>query len=180
VRNGVYFVTVRCADSLPTEVVDRLRAVHATLATIEPSSSQFVALQRQYFLSMEKHLDGGFGQCRLADSRAAGVVVAELHALAEWHVKVPHYSIMPNHWHALLEPRPDCTRALGEIMRRVKGRTARTINAVFGSAGAFWQREWFDRWMRNEGERERCVRYIQNNPVKAGITREVGEHPWTR
>lgn len=173
-------MTVRCADSLPVEVVDRLRRVHANLSTIEPSSSQFVALQRQYFLTMENYLDAGLGECRLADSRAAGVLVAELRALTEWQINVAHYSIMPNHWHALIEPGLDCTHALGEIMRRVKGRTARAINNLFGATGTFWQREWFDRWMRNDAERERCVRYIQNNPIKAGISREVGEHPWTR
>lgn len=180
VRNGIYFITVRCADSLPTEVVERLRSIHLNLSAVEPSSLQFAALQRQYFLTMEKHLDAGHGKCRLADSRAAALVVAELGALTEWLVDVPHYSIMPNHWHALIRPGANCMHALGEIIRRVKGRTALAINGLFGSAGPFWQREWFDRWMRDGAERERCVRYIQNNPVKAGLARDVGAHPWTR
>jgi putative transposase len=180
VFGGRYFVTVRCADSLPRPVVERLREIHDSLQRLEPQSDQFAALQRRYFHTMERHLDAGLGGCRLRDSRAAQTVVAELAALEEWDIAVPHFSIMPNHWHAMLEPRAECTRTLSEIMRRVKGRTARAINASFGDQGTFWQREWFDRWMRTQAEWEKCVAYIRSNPVKAGLARTVGEHAWTR
>jgi len=43
-----------------------------------------------------------------------------------------------------------------------------------------WQREWFDRWIRDEAEWEKCVAYIRNNPVKAGLARTWVEHPWTK
>ena len=180
VTDGRYFVTVRCADSLLRPIVERLREIHESLQRIEPQSDQFAALQRRYFQTMEKHLDAGFGACRLRDPRAAQPVAAELAALEEWDVTAPHFSIMPNHWHAMLEPRKSCTRSLSEIMRRVKGRTARAINALIGDQGIFWPREWFDRWMRSDAEFERCVRYIKGNPVKAGLVRTVGEHAWTR
>ncbi len=65
-------------------------------------------------------------------------------------------------------------------MRRVKGRSARAINALAGISGRLWQPEWFDRWMRDEAEFEKCVRYIRNNPVKAGLVANVDEHPRTR
>jgi putative transposase len=179
VRSGRYFVTVRCADSLPRAVVDRLRVIHETLQDIEARSEQFVALQRQYFLTMEKHLHAGHGQCVLAHTDAARIVATELTALDEWQIDVPHYSIMPNHWHAMLIPQTQ-SRSLGDIMRRVKGRSARAINASLRKTGPLWQPEWFDRWMRNETEYEKCVRYIRNNPVKAGLVSSEGEHPWTK
>lgn len=178
VFGGRYFVTVRCTDSLPRAVVERLDEIHRSLELLEPQSSQFVALQRRYFATMEKHLDAGLGNCRLRQSKAAEVIVAELAALEDWNICVPHYSIMPNHWHALIEPHA-CIHSLSQIMRRLKGRTARAINSLSGERGAFWQREWFDRWMRNDAEYDRCVAYIQSNPVKAGLSRSVGEHPWT-
>jgi REP element-mobilizing transposase RayT len=180
VADGRYFITVRCADSLPHTIVDRLREIHESLRQIEPQSDQFVALQRRYFQTMGKHLDAGVGACRLRDPRAAQIVMAELDGLIEWDIAVPHFSIMPNHWHAMLAPHKECGHTLSEIIRRVKGRTSRAINSVFETHGAFWQREWFDRWMRNDAEYDRCVAYIQNNPVKAGLARTLGEHRWTR
>ncbi len=89
------------ADSLPQFVVDRLRDIHETLANTDAASPQFAALQRQYFSTMDKHLGGGAGECPLRDIRAAEAVVAELEKLSERDVAVPHYSVMPNHWHAL-------------------------------------------------------------------------------
>jgi putative transposase len=104
VLDGRYFVTVRCADSLPRPAVDRLREIHESRRTIAPNSDQFAALQREYFLSMEKHLDAGHGSCVLARGSVAQIVAAELTALREWGIDVPHFSIMPNHWHAMLVP----------------------------------------------------------------------------
>jgi REP element-mobilizing transposase RayT len=180
VKGGRYFATVRCADSLPADVIEQLGEVHRALREIESQSEQFAALQRKYFLTLEKYLDAGAGKCPLRDGAIAVRVAAELESLAEWNVDVPHYSVMPNHWHAMIVPRADCTLSLAEIMRRVKGRSARAINEQLRTSGAFWQREWFDRWMRTDAEYLKCVRYIRENPVKAGIAERVGEHPWTR
>jgi REP element-mobilizing transposase RayT len=180
VLDGRYFVTVRLGDSLPREVVLRLEEIHRALAAIEARSTQFAALQRQYFLTMEKYLDAGTGACVLKDEPCASCVVDELEALNEWSVAVPHFTIMPNHWHALIVPDRDCPHSLGEIMKRVKGRTGKRLRQKLGGTGAVWQREWFDRWIRNESEWEKTIAYIRQNPVKAGLAERSEEHPWTR
>ncbi len=180
VQDGRYFVTVRCADSLPLNVNERLQEIHESLRLVEPRSESFAALQRIYFRTLEKYLDTGAGECRLRDNRAAQIVVSELTGLEEWKIKVSHYSIMPNHWHALIHPSADCIHPLGKIMGRIKGRTARGINLLSGKTGPLWQREWFDRWMRTDAEYEKCARYIRNNPVKAGLVSNPDEHPWTK
>ena len=177
VQHGRYFVTVRCADSLPREAVGRLREISARHHSIESKSEEFAALQRFYFRTLEKYLDSGTGECLLRHACAAERVIDEFNALRTWHVDVSHYSIMPNHWHAMVEPLDSSTPSLAEIMRRLKGRSARAINMVLGRSGALWQREWFDRWMRDDEEYDRCVRYIQDNPSKAGI---ATAHSWTK
>lgn len=180
VERGRYFVTVRLADSLPTDVVAQLQEVHLALSAITPASSQFAALQRQYFRAMEKYLDAGIGECVLSDPRCAQAVVAEFSALAEWNINVPHFTVMPNHWHGLIVPSADCTQSLAEIMKRLKGRTAKQLRRLAGGSGPVWQREWFDRWMRDEAEWEKSVAYIRNNPVKAGLSATWQEHLWTQ
>jgi REP element-mobilizing transposase RayT len=173
IRGGRYFVTVRCAGSLPDNVVGRLQEIHLHLQTIIPRSEGFAAMQRAYFLTMEKYLDCSSGQGGiLCDPLAARAVILELDLLAEWRVEVPHFSIMPNHWHALLVSRDDWVHTLGETMKRVKGRSAKAMRRQCGGAGPVWQREWFDRWVRDEAEWEKVVDYIHNNPVKAGLAKD--------
>ena len=84
---------------------------------------------------------------------------------------------MPNHWHAILRPASGCELNLSQIMRGVKGRTARRINLALGRTGAFWQSDWFDRWLRTDAEGARVIDYIQQNPVKAGLVRQWTDWP---
>lgn len=181
IKGAKYFVTVRCAGSLPRGVVDRLQEIHLHLQAIDPRSEELAAMQRAYFLTMEKYLDGSSAQGGiLRDPVAARAVTSEFDLLEEWHVEVPHYSVMPNHWHALLTPREACTHSLGETMKRVKGRSAKAIRRQCGGSGAVWQREWFDHWVRDEAEWAKIVDYIHNNPVKAGLAPTWSDHLWTR
>jgi putative transposase len=180
VEGGRYFVTVHCADSLPREAVLRIDEIRSAITKIPPQSPQFEALQRQLFATAEKYLDAGHGHCILRKAGAAGVVVSELEELAAWDVDVPHHTIMPNHWHALFCPGAECTRSVSEIMKRIKGRSACGIRHVAGGRGPVWQREWFDRWIRDDAEWERTVAYIHANPVKAGLARHWTQYPWSR
>ncbi|HVT73965.1 MAG TPA: transposase [Lacunisphaera sp.] len=157
----------------------RLQEIHLTLQKIIPKSSQFYALQRQHFLTMEKYLDAGSGSCLLRNRSAAELVVRELTGLSEWLADVPHYSIMPNHWHAILVPQPGCQHSLTEMMKRVKGRSGRSLRQMDHTQGPIWQREWFDRWLRDDSEYDKTVRYIHENPVKAGLVSRWEDHPWT-
>jgi putative transposase len=180
VDGGRYFVTVRLADSLPSEANLRLQEVHRTLSAVEPKSVQFAALQRTYFQLMEKYLDAGAGACWLARADIAECVVAELGALGDWQVDAAHFTIMPNHWHALIVPAATCQQPLPAILKRIKGRTAKHIRRAVGGSGPVWQREWFDRWVRNDAEWDKIADYIRKNPVRAGLVGRYEEHAWTR
>lgn len=180
VETGRYFITVRCADSLPKEAVRRLNELAEALRSVEPHSDQFAAFQRESFRTAEKYLDAGYGSCPLARANAAGIVREEFAALADWRITVPHFTIMPNHWHALILPCTDCVHSLSAIMKRLKGRTAKCIRRLGIDRGPLWQREWFDRWVRHDAEWEKCIAYIRNNPVKAGLAKTWTDHPWTQ
>jgi hypothetical protein len=43
-------------------------------------------------------------------------------------------------------------------------------NEILGRSGAFWQREYYDRLIRDGNELGRAVRYVVNNPERAGLT----------
>ena len=54
-------------------------------------------------------------------------------------------------------------------MQSLKGFSAARCNCQLGSHGTFWQQESYDHWVRDADELERIIRYIENNPVKAGL-----------
>jgi putative transposase len=62
----------------------------------------------------------------------------------------------------------------------LKGFTAREANKLLGRTGEpFWRRESYDRWVRDESEWNRIARYIERNPVKAGLVAQIEDYPWS-
>ena len=43
----------------------------------------------------------------------------------------------------------------------------------------FWQREYWDRFIRDEDHFRSAVRYILENPLKAGLVNSVEQWPWS-
>jgi len=84
--------------------------------------------------------------------------------------------VMPNHVHTLFLPRV----ALPVITRWVKGSTARQANLALARTGQpFRQDESYDHWVRDEKQFIRIARYIEQNPVSAGLVRAAELWPWS-
>ena len=83
--------------------------------------------------------------------------------------------IMVNHVHLLIYPKAELPR----ITRAIKNYSARQANAILGRTGPFWQDESYDHWVRNAGEMEKTVAYIEGNPVAAGLVARVEEWKWS-
>ena len=95
----------------------------------------------------------------------------QLH-LYELHVWV----IMSNHVHILIEPHAP----LGKITRSIKNYSAKEANRILQRTGQpFWQNESYDRVVRNQQEFNDIVRYIEFNPVKAGLVSDPEEWRWS-
>jgi REP element-mobilizing transposase RayT len=83
---------------------------------------------------------------------------------------------MPNHVHLLIRPLivPD------RLLKSLKGATAREANRLLvRTCEPCWQKESYDHFVRNEAEWQRIQRYIENNPVKAGLARSPQDYPWS-
>jgi len=62
----------------------------------------------------------------------------------------------------------------------VKSASARTANATLGRTGKpFWQDESYDHWVRSDRERACVVRYIEYNPVAAGLVAAPEDWQWS-
>ncbi len=74
---------------------------------------------------------------------------------------------MPPHVHLLIEPLG--TRRLSDLLKGIKGASARATNKILGSSGTFRLEESFDHIVRNESQYLRFQRYIAENPSKANL-----------
>ncbi len=98
-----------------------------------------------------------------ASCRAAGVSV--------WA-----YCLMPNHVHLILTPgdRDGLRAALGEAHRRY----SRHVNFREGWRGYLWQGR-FASVAMDEPHLMACARYVEMNPVRAGLAAAAGDWPWS-
>ena len=86
---------------------------------------------------------------------------------------------MPDHVHLIIQPlqiNETEYYTTAEIMKSIKGVSARRINDMLGSKGTVWQAESFDRIIRNEQEFLEKWNYITNNPLKSGLVDEAEKY----
>jgi REP element-mobilizing transposase RayT len=89
--------------------------------------------------------------------------------------------IMPDHVHLLFTALRDAdgwTFALPEILRAIKGTSARGINKLSGSKGPVWQDESFDPVLRGDESLRETIDYIRQNPVRKGLVQRPEDYPW--
>jgi putative transposase len=160
--NADFFVTWRLHGSLP-----RCKEISTDMSPGE----KFVAMDRQ--------LDAAtIGPRWLRHPQVADAISQMLLAGAEIHgwYELGAWVVMPNHVHVLINPRVPLRNALDNL----KSASARIANELLGREGnPFWQDESYDHWVRSDMERQRIIRYIENNPVKAGLVGNIQDWKWS-
>jgi REP element-mobilizing transposase RayT len=86
------------------------------------------------------------------------------------------WAVMPNHVHIVLKRH----EKLPEVVRWMKTASAARANRLTGRTGQpFWQREYFDTWMRTSQELASVIAYVEENPVSAGLALRAQDWPWS-
>lgn len=133
----------------------------------------------QAFVWMDRCLDEArCGPTWLAREAIAGIVVDAIRYAADTpsYYDLHAYVVMANHVHLLVQPHV----APSKLLQSVKGFSAREANKALNRTGEpFWQTESHDHWVRDEVEFERVRRYIENNPVRAGLVAKPEEYRWS-
>ncbi len=75
-------------------------------------------------------------------------------------------SIMPNHIHIILVQNDD----LSKIIQYIKGGLSFLINKKLGKSGPLWQKDYFDKVVRDEKHFEVIYEYVKNNAQKAALS----------
>jgi type I restriction enzyme R subunit/putative DNA methylase len=130
------------------------------------------------FVAEDRALDRATGPHHMQNPAIARVVASAIKygadplRLYDLHAWV----VISNHVHMLIEPHVELRR----IIESIKRYSAREVNKILGLTGQpFWQIESYDHWVRTNEEFDNIIRYIEDNPVKAGIVANPEDYAWS-
>ena len=172
-ESATYFITYRLHDSLPKEVLERSESERESVVRTakrlnrELSPNERKKLQQLSTKVVERYLDNGAGSCHLKHPAVANIVADTLRHFDNQRYRLFAWCVMPNHVHVVARLFPGHT--LAETIHSWKSFTAKKANDLLNCSGSFWQREYYDHLIRDEGEFERAVHYVAENPEKAGL-----------
>ena len=109
-----------------------------------------------------------------ADYRAYMKMIAGEKDKAE--VEIWAYCLMPNHTHLVVVPRS--ALSLSMLFKEAHRRYTRRINEREGWRGHLWQ-ERFHSFPMDEEHLIAAVRYVERNPVRAGLCGSVEDWQWS-
>ena len=184
-------VTFRLHDSVPKEVIDRWKAELATgSAGILPARpkannaakdggdpSEFDPRLIELHKRITRYEDEGHGACMLRNERIGRLVENALLHFDGHRYRLLAWCVMPNHVHALIETREGWP--LAGVLHSWKSYAANQANRLLARRGEFWHREYYDRYIRNAEHYVQAVRYVEDNPVKAGLVKRTSDWPFT-
>jgi REP element-mobilizing transposase RayT len=144
---------------------------------------------------MDSWLDDRPGARHLEDPRLARIAVDALYFFAGERYDLLAFVVMPSHFHWVFQPLTSWLNESEEeqgtletrpmhtprerIQHSINRHTATECNRIRGASGSFWQRESYHHWVRDGDELERIVRYVEDNPVKAGLAATPADWPFS-
>lgn len=87
------------------------------------------------------------------------------------------YVLMTNHVHLLVTP--SAAGAVSAMMQDVGRRYVRVINTLHGRTGSLWEGRFKSSLIDSERYLLTCHRYIELNPVRAGLAKHPEAYPWS-
>jgi putative transposase len=87
------------------------------------------------------------------------------------------YCLMTNHVHLLLTPQDATGCAL--LMKHLAQRHSKRINARLGRTGTLWEGRFHSGLVANDEYAVACYRYIELNPVRAGMVDHPSRYRWS-
>ena len=192
-EGAALFITFRLYDSIPAFLVKQYEAEYRKAAKLikalhrgrqEVARIRLRALKFSFLEKCEALMDEEtYGEYWLKDPCIAEILENKLHQLDGEMYRLLCYCIMSNHVHLVIDLSGSLSYAdplyaqrarksmasYPKIMQFIKGSTARQINEYLGRSGCFWQRDNYERYIRNERHLFYAINYTLKNPVKAGI-----------
>ena len=87
------------------------------------------------------------------------------------------YCLMTNHVHLLLSTPHE--KACGQLMRRLAQLHSQYMNRTHGRSGSLWEGRYRSSLVQAEEYVLACYRYIDCNPVRAGLCSDPRDYAWS-
>jgi type I restriction enzyme R subunit len=191
VPGATYFVTACLEGSIPAQGLLDIQQYRKELENAKRppdlNPGQWDLHQQKLLFARTDHwLDGEPAVQHLKQEALATEVRNAIYHFAGERYDVIAWVVMSSHYHWLLRPRDEWVAGLGltakestprqRIMHSINRHSARQCNKLLTHEGAFWQNETYDHYVRDDGELERIIDYIEMNPVKAGLCERPEEY----
>jgi len=92
-------------------------------------------------------------------------------------ISIQHYCLMNNHIHLLLKL--EVAKELPKFMQGVLQSYAHYFRKQYGSSGFLFQNRYKSLIIDSERYLLEAARYIERNPMRAGLVSDMGEYPWS-
>ncbi|MCR1811059.1 transposase [Sulfurospirillum sp. hDNRA2] len=93
----------------------------------------------------------------------------------EFKLNIHSFCLMDNHYHLLIENKRE---NLSSAMRQLNSQYASYFNKRHNRVGHLWQDRFKSWYVLDENYLLTLFKYIENNPVKAGISSKIGLYPY--
>jgi REP element-mobilizing transposase RayT len=181
-----FFVTFRLAGSIPVSVVTQLMKERelegkriAQITNQKAKLEEYHSFKKEYFLKFDGLLDkSDNGPNWLKIPEIANILNDAIKYRDEKDYQLIAFTIMSNHVHMVISTERK-EISLYKILQSLKRHTARESNKLLARTGAFWHHESYDHVIRNDKELVQIVKYVLNNPVKAGLVKSWQEWKWS-
>lgn len=171
--DGIYAVTFRLADSLPVGAAQAMRVERVAIRMREKEQQrnltgvELARLNKLHQEKVDRLLDQAHGECWLRRDEIGQIVADALVHFDDERYRLLAWCIMPNHVHAVMQPRPGYE--LSQILHMWKSFTAHEINKTLRRTGSVWQDEYYDHLIRDEDDLTHHIEYAWRNPDHAGL-----------
>jgi putative transposase len=98
-------------------------------------------------------------------------------ACREYNVALHAWVLMTNHIHLLASP--EAEDSFPKMMQWLGGHYARYFNKCYRRSGALWEGRYKTSLIDSDDYLLKCYRYIELNPVRAGMVNHPGQYPWS-
>ena len=127
-------------------------------------------LDRLYAVEVDKLIDNGYGSCIFNDYNCCEIMQKVLTTACGSKYELYAWCIMPNHIHVMMSLL--FGNKLADVVQAWKSISSHLINKKRNAIGKLWQRDYFNRIIRDYNHYLKTKEYIWNNPQKAGL------HDW--
>lgn len=87
------------------------------------------------------------------------------------------FCLMTNHVHLLVTPLT--AHSCAKLMRRLDLLYTQYANRKYERSGSLWEGRFRSCVVESEGYLLQCYRYIESNPLRAGLVRQPDDYPWS-